>query len=232
MADIIGYVDSDWASDVQTRKSVTGYVFTLFGGAISWCSKKQTAVALSSTEAEFMALGLATSQGMFLRNVTTEIFQQIFGNQRRPAQLFGFKAVQEMKDDIRREEIRKEKEVADGMKREALQVMQDNQGSIAIATNNSGTKRIKHIDIKYMFVKDLVKANLIEINYLPTNKMPADFLTKVVSGDVHKRCSKDCGLVPLLRKDIEVLVATSNQKTGAEVRSGSNGSRTSQDIKQ
>jgi hypothetical protein len=110
--------------------------------------------------------------------------------------------------------------------------MQDNQGSIAIATNNSGTKRIKHIDIKYMFVKDLVKANLIEINYLPTNKMPADFLTKVVSGDVHKRCSKDCGLVPLLRKDIEVLVATSNQKTGAEVRSGSNGSRTSQDIKQ
>jgi hypothetical protein len=47
-----------------------------------------------------------------------------------------------------------------------------------------------------------MKANLLKIDYLPTNKMPADFLTKPVNSDVHKRCSFECGLVTLLREDI------------------------------
>ena len=52
---IRGYVDSDFAGDLDKRKSTTGYVFTLAGGAISWVSKLQTVVALSTTEAEYMA---------------------------------------------------------------------------------------------------------------------------------------------------------------------------------
>jgi len=46
-----GYVKSDFASDLGKRKSSMGYVFTLLGGAISWVSKLQTIVALSTTEA-------------------------------------------------------------------------------------------------------------------------------------------------------------------------------------
>ena len=46
---LLGYADSDWASDVNDRKSTSGYVFTLGGGAISWSSKKQPTVALSVT---------------------------------------------------------------------------------------------------------------------------------------------------------------------------------------
>ena len=53
--DIQGYVDSEWAGDVDRRRSTSAYVFTLFGGAISWMSKRQVVVALSTTEAEYMA---------------------------------------------------------------------------------------------------------------------------------------------------------------------------------
>lgn len=48
-----GHVDADWAGDRTTRRSTTGYIFKLFGGAISWRSKLQPTIALSSTEAEY-----------------------------------------------------------------------------------------------------------------------------------------------------------------------------------
>ena len=47
-----GYVDSDFVGDIAKRKFTTGYVFTLAGAAVSWVSKLQTVVALSTTEAE------------------------------------------------------------------------------------------------------------------------------------------------------------------------------------
>ena len=53
--DIHGFVDTYWARDIDHRRSTSGYVFNLFGGAVSWMSKKQSVVALSTTEAEYMA---------------------------------------------------------------------------------------------------------------------------------------------------------------------------------
>ena len=53
---ICGYSDADWAGDIESRRSTSGYVFMMNGGCISWRSKKQRTVALSSTEAEYMAL--------------------------------------------------------------------------------------------------------------------------------------------------------------------------------
>jgi hypothetical protein len=47
--DIHGFVDADWAGDLDRRRSTSGYVFNLFGGAISWMSKKGVVVALSTT---------------------------------------------------------------------------------------------------------------------------------------------------------------------------------------
>ena len=49
------YTDADWRGDLNERKSISGYVFLLNNGAISWSSKKQSCIALSTIEAEFMA---------------------------------------------------------------------------------------------------------------------------------------------------------------------------------
>jgi hypothetical protein len=62
-----GYSDADWASDRIDRKSISGYTFILGGGAIAWSSKKQQTVALSSTEAEYMALTRASQHAIWLR---------------------------------------------------------------------------------------------------------------------------------------------------------------------
>jgi hypothetical protein len=64
-----GYCDSDWASDTVTRRSRTGYVFTMNGGAVSWKSQHQPTVALSTAEAEYMALTAAIQEAIFLRQL-------------------------------------------------------------------------------------------------------------------------------------------------------------------
>ena len=68
-----GYSDADWEGDLSTRKSTFGYIFRLGGATISWKSKRQTVVALSSTEAEYIALCLATQQVVWLRKLLSSI---------------------------------------------------------------------------------------------------------------------------------------------------------------
>ena len=71
-----GFCDADYAMDVDTRRSTTGYVFTLYGGAVSWQSKRQRSVALSTAEAEYMALTEATKEAIWLKNITESMLQQ------------------------------------------------------------------------------------------------------------------------------------------------------------
>lgn len=66
---IIGYSDSDWAGCTESRKSTEAYVFMMTGGAISWRSKKQSIVALSSCEAEYISLCTAAKEAIWLSKV-------------------------------------------------------------------------------------------------------------------------------------------------------------------
>ncbi|XP_062538037.1 uncharacterized protein LOC134206350 [Armigeres subalbatus] len=66
---IEGFSDADWASDHDDRKSTTGYVFTAQGGAISWCCKRQQTVALSTCEAEYMALSAAVQEALWWKRL-------------------------------------------------------------------------------------------------------------------------------------------------------------------
>ena len=74
---LIGSTDADWGGDFTTRRSTTGYIFLLNNNkknsAISWLSKLQKTVALSSAEAEFMAFKEAVKQNLFLNLFISEI---------------------------------------------------------------------------------------------------------------------------------------------------------------
>jgi transposase InsO family protein len=70
---LIGYSDSDYAGDKSSRKSVSGYVFNLCGGAISWLSKQQSVVAVSSSEAEYIACDTAAKHALWLRNLLIDL---------------------------------------------------------------------------------------------------------------------------------------------------------------
>jgi hypothetical protein len=70
---LIGFCDADWAGDIDQRKSTSGFVFFLGGGAICWSSKRQSTVALSTAEAEYMATTLACQEAIWLKELLTQI---------------------------------------------------------------------------------------------------------------------------------------------------------------
>ncbi|GJU28472.1 retrovirus-related pol polyprotein from transposon TNT 1-94 [Tanacetum coccineum] len=70
---VTGYVDSDYAGDLDGSKSTTGYVFTLSGGTVSWVSKLQSVVAMSTTEAEYVAAAQASKEAVWLKMLLEEL---------------------------------------------------------------------------------------------------------------------------------------------------------------
>ena len=68
-----GYSDSDWAGDVEDRRSTSGYIFKFSGAGISWKSKKQISVALSTAEAEYIALSSSVQEVIWLRHLVSEL---------------------------------------------------------------------------------------------------------------------------------------------------------------
>lgn len=71
-----GFVDADWAADIVDRKSFTGFCFKLSDSLVSWECKKQGSVALSSTEAEYVAISEASREAIYLYNM----FGELVGN--------------------------------------------------------------------------------------------------------------------------------------------------------
>ena len=71
--DCVGYSDADWAGDIDDRKSTSGYLFQICGAAVSWRNKKQTCVALSTAEAEYMALATAAQEAVWIRQLASNL---------------------------------------------------------------------------------------------------------------------------------------------------------------
>ena len=152
---VVGYLDSDWAGDRETRKSTGGFVFMLNNGAVSWSSKRQTTVALLSTEAEYMGLTQTTKEATWLRLLMTEL--------------------RLLQPDNEHTRIRTLKTEC------AITVNGDNQGSIALANNPVFHNRTKHVDVQHYYIRGELKAERIKVVYTPTEDMIADGLTKPLS---------------------------------------------------
>ena len=73
LCSLTGYTDSDWAGDHDTRRSTSGYVFSIGSGAISWSSKRQSTVALSTCEAEYIGQTQATKEAMWLQGLLQQL---------------------------------------------------------------------------------------------------------------------------------------------------------------
>lgn len=136
---LIGYSDADFGSDLEDRKSTSGYLFQIYGSTVSWTSRKQSIVTLSSTEAEFTSMTLAVCECIWLRGLLLEMGCKIIG----PTVLF-----------------------------------EDNQACISLAYEPRNHQRLKHIDIKYQFIKEHIENKEVILKYIPTNSQIADSLTK------------------------------------------------------
>ena len=136
---LTGYCDSDWAGDIDTRKSVTGYVLTIAGTAISWYTKKQGVTAQSTAEAEYVACCQASMESKGLKNILDEILV-------RPAQ--------------------------------PIEMYVDNQAAVTMVNNPTFTRRTRHIEMKWHYVRDLVAQHDLVIKKIATDKNAADMFTK------------------------------------------------------
>lgn len=162
--DIAGFVDADWANDPTDRKSFTGYVFKLADNAISWECRKQTSTALSSTEAEYMALSEASKEAVYLNGLLIELCSTYD------------KAVEIFSEN------------------QSIDLFNDNQSAQKIATNPIFHRRTKHVDVRYHHLREKIAEGKINLHYLSTQQMIADVCTKALPGPKHKLCSKGIGL--------------------------------------
>ena len=164
-----GYCDADWGSHIDDRKSITGYVFLIHGGAVSWQAKKQPTVALSSVEAEYMAATQSCKEALWWKTFLSQLgvcFKNDNNNNHRD------------EDDSN-----------------AIHIFSDSQGSIALTKNPEYHSRTKHIDIQHHFVRDHVRVGNVKFHYVNTQDMVADALTKALARDQYHKLIRMFGMV-------------------------------------
>ena len=135
------YTDADHAGNPDNGRSTSGYIVKMGNGAISWSSRLQGIVALSTTEAEFVAATSAGQEILWLRNLFKELGYPIDS----PSTLHI-----------------------------------DNRSALSVAKNPEHHGRMKHLDLRFYWLRDEVDKGGIDIVHLRTNDMPADILTKAL----------------------------------------------------
>ena len=173
---LIGSSDSDWGSDLDTRKLTTGNIFCLQNNknnnknsfiAISWLSKLQKTVAISSAKAKYIALKEATKESLYLQSFIKELS---ISNIKDISNLF-------YKVNI---------------------IKTDSLSAIELAKNPIYYARTKHVDITYYFVRENLLERKIDLVYKSTNSLLADNLTKPTNNPKYYNFIKDIGLVKLI----------------------------------
>jgi hypothetical protein len=133
------YSDADHGGNPDNGRSTGGYLLKIGTGAVSWSSRLQSLVALSTTEAEYIAAVDAGKEVVWMRQFLTEL----------------------------------------GYSFDSPSVLHlDNQSAISVTQNPEHHGRMKHLDLRWYWLRDTVDAGLISTSFIPTNDMIADILTK------------------------------------------------------
>ncbi|OWZ19333.1 LOW QUALITY PROTEIN: Copia type Polyprotein [Phytophthora megakarya] len=132
-----GFCDSDWANDPESRKSTTGFVFTLAGGAISWMARRQSVVAISTAEVEHVTACEITMEAVSASNILQKVLPD---------------------------------------RDEKLKLGIDNQAAHVLAINPTYSRRTRHIEMRWHFVREQVQRDAIMLHKM--NENPADAFMK------------------------------------------------------
>ena len=138
----VAFADASFASDKDSRKSVSGGLVIYGGEAIQWYSPTQCCVATSSAEAAYMALSACSKELMFVK----QVWCFLRPNGRIPP----------------------------------LNMFEDNESAILLAKHSLSSKRTKHIDVAYHYVRNLVEQGKVEVLHVMSTDQHADALTKAL----------------------------------------------------
>ena len=153
---IKGYTDSDWAGDISTCKSTSGYLFLGAEALIAWGSNKQLIVVLFICEAEYVTASDASREVTWLRNLLAEI--DLFGapvislsQSHEPNYIF------------------------------PIPMAVNNQGAIALVTLKSQNRRTRHINVRYYYIRDSIESGIIVPHYTPISEMLVNGFIKALN---------------------------------------------------
>jgi hypothetical protein len=149
------YSDADHGGNTDNGRSTGGYLVKLGAGAVSWSSKLQTMVALSTTEAEYITAVEATKEILWMRQFMGELRYS-------PSS--------------------------------SSTLLMDNQSAISVSKNPEHHGRMKHLDLRWYWLRDVVDSGVVKPVFVPTEDMAADILTKSLMGPYMEKCRKLMGL--------------------------------------
>jgi len=136
------YSDADHGGNPDNGRSTGGYVVKMGTGAVSWSSRLQSIVALSTTEAEYVASTSAGQEILWFRNLFHE---------------FGY----------------------DLTSSSSLHI--DSRSALSVAKNPEHHGRMKHLDLRFYWLRNEVEKGTISVVHVQTDAMPADILTKALA---------------------------------------------------
>ncbi|CAB1107819.1 unnamed protein product [Ectocarpus sp. CCAP 1310/34] len=145
-ASTLVYVDADFASKANDRRSVSGAIVLVASMPVVWISKTQKCVSQSTSEAEYLAMGDGVKEALFVNGMLQFL---------RPS-----------------------------AKPRKIDVLEDNEGAIALAENPLSSSRSKHIDVRHHFLRNLTEEGVIEVTHVPSEEQHADILTKALPRDL------------------------------------------------
>jgi hypothetical protein len=154
----VAYADADYANDLMTRRSTSGYVLKMCDAPVVWKSKIQPVVALSTTEAEYYSASFCCQEICWVKECLAEI-----------AIDYETTILQAHQEHV---------DVVNTHPKPPIILHEDNQACIAIANNPEKHARTKHIEVKYHFIRDLVENGVVKLQYCNTKVQIADLLTK------------------------------------------------------
>ena len=140
------YVDADFASKANDRRSVSGAVLLVAGMIVAWFSRTQKCITLSTSEAEYVGMGDGVKEALFVNGSLVFL---------RPSDKIG-----------------------------KIQVLEDNEGAIALAENPLSSGNNKQTDIRHHFLRSLTADGVLAIKHVPSELQHADILTKALLRDL------------------------------------------------
>ena len=149
-----GYTDSDMAGDLDCKKSTSRYLFTFTGGGISWQSKLQKCVSLSTTKTKYIATIEAGKEMRWMKQFLQEL----------------------------------------DLKQRDYIIHCDSQSAIDLNKNTMYHARMKHIDVRYHWIRKFIEEQLFQIRKIHTDKNTVDMMTKVITKEKLARCIKNTGM--------------------------------------
>ena len=163
---LVAFADSDWAGCTDDRRSTTGFVLLYAGCPLSWISKKQATVALSSAEAEYMAIGMALRELKWMHHMLTEI---------------GLRQTSEPSggEPTASSSSHSAVHASAAEPNEPSIIYSDNQAALSMCMHSGAMhQRTKHIDVRHHFIQEAVRAGEVQLEWISTREQLADIFTK------------------------------------------------------